>query len=427
MDKYFQAESYLNQGLIRPTVPDKPNKFTNREWMLKFLDDLGHPEKHYPAVHIAGTSGKGSTAVMIAEILRAAGYRVGLHTSPYLQVATEKLWVDGKYASADEFIELIEWIRPICEKWRGPEVPLHGLASVGICLEYFRRKKIDIAVIETGVGGRDDTTNVLQTILSIITPIDIDHQKTLGNTIEEIAAHKAGIIKQQKPVVAVKGNGAEIIRCVAEKSGSQITWITDPDININDSNLPGVFQNINRAIAKSAACILNDLGFKIGIENVSAGLKSARIPGRYEIVTEAPKIILDGAHNRHKLSNLLKEFDNKNISIIFGTLESKADKELAKLLNKPNFELILTKPSVYGKNPFDPEIFIKDLKLSQPKIIEDPSEALNYAVNNSSNNTNILVTGSLYLIGHLRDHFYPRNSILENRTSWPAQEKSIAF
>ncbi len=135
--QYLAAENYLNQGLIRTFVPDVPKKYIRREWMLRFLEDLGRPEKNYPCIHVAGTSGKGSTAVMIAEILRQAGYKTGLHITPYLQVATEKLWFEGKYASAEEFIDLIEWVKPVCEKWRSPEVPLHGMTSFGLCLEYF--------------------------------------------------------------------------------------------------------------------------------------------------------------------------------------------------------------------------------------------------------------------------------------------------
>ena len=420
LKKYLNAEHYINQGLIRQSVPEIiPGKRTRREWMLNFLGDLGHPERAFPAVHIAGTSGKGSTAMMIAEILRAAGYRVGLHTTPYLQVAAEKIWVNGKYASAREFIDLVEWIKPICEKWRSAKTPLHGMASFGLCLEYFRRHGLDIAVIETGVGGRDDLTNVLNTSLSVITPIGIDHTKTLGPSIEEITRHKAGIIREDTNIVACRGEGAETIEELARKKNAPVTWVSPTSDIIFDTGMKGGFQNINANIAASAASILDIAGFHIPKSSIVAGIGSARLPARMERVHTSPDVIIDGAHNCQKLEALLKHLGGDKIKLIVGMVETKISDDIISLFKNYDSQIIFTKPHVYGKDPFDFRE-IPEFKGSNDYLfIDDPAIAVNETISSSSNNEKIVVTGSLYLAGNVREIFYPSEEVLEARSSWP--------
>ena len=403
--KYFQAEKYLNEGLIRSETPDAPPPSTRREWMLRFLDDLGHPERAYPSIHIAGTSGKGSVALMIAEGLRKTGRRIGLHTTPYLQVATEKLWVDGKYASRREFIELVEWIRPICERWRSPEVPLHGMASFGICLEYFRRQMIDIAVMETGVGGRDDLTNVLKTQLSVITPIGIDHVKTLGETIELIAEHKAGIIQEGVPVVAWRGAGSDVIERAAQSKGSPLTWV---------ESTTNHFIDINRSIANAA---LQQMKHPVPDPECFISL-----PGRMEVVQEDPTIILDGAHNAQKLEALFKtisKIPDRDPVLVFGMLRNKLQPEILELLRNYEGPIVLTAPEVYGKESLPPEELAKSIGRSDLILESGPINALEKAKALVSSKGAILVTGSLYLVGNVRESFYSGAKVLEERTSWP--------
>jgi hypothetical protein len=198
--RYQAANHYINEGLIR-LRPDEPSdaasvakQRTRREWMLSFLPRLGDPQRAFEAIHVAGTSGKGSVCAMVAEILRAGGVRAGLHISPYLQVATEKLWVDGLLATVEQYEALIEWLRPHAEACRGPDVPMHGMGSVAIFLEHFRREAVQLGVVEVGVGGGSDLTNVLETRVAAITNVGPDHLKTLGPTLEDVARHKAGII-----------------------------------------------------------------------------------------------------------------------------------------------------------------------------------------------------------------------------------------
>lgn len=399
--RYLEAEHYLNEGLIRREVSESTAQPTRREWMLKFLDDLGHPEMGFPAVHVAGTSGKGSTALMIAEALRAGGLRVGLHTSPYLQVATEKLWCDGRYAGAEEFIELVEWIKPICERWREPRIPLHGLASFGICLEYFKRERVDIAVIETGVGGRDDITNVLNTRLAVITPIGIDHTKTLGETIDEIAAHKAGIIKGGIPVVAYRGEGWRIIEETAKRLNAPLYWCQAPG--------SCGFQEINGAIAQVAVQHL-----------VPGTVPQAHLPGRMELLQEGPGLIIDGAHNAQKLKALFHSTGARHQPIVvLGMLESKVSQEAIDILRRNTKRLIVTSPKIYGKGPIDPSVLAGALAVENTIVEPEPESALRRALEISEPADTILVTGSLYLAGNIRELYYSSPSILDARTSWP--------
>lgn len=390
----------MNEGLIRTTVPPQTDGTTNREWMSKFLDDIGHPEMAFPAVHVAGTSGKGSVALLIAESLRASGFKTGLHTSPYLQVATEKLAVDGKYASAEEFVELVRWIRPLAEKWRRPNVPIHGMASVAICLEYFRRKKVDIAVIEAGVGGKDDFTNVLKTRLAVITPIGLDHTKILGATVDEIAVHKAGIIKHGVPVVAYKGNGYKVIEAAAKRNNAPLTLVETSDN----------FVEVNKMLAYKASLILT---------GHSRTGKEVTLPGRMETVQTNPTVILDGAHNLQKLSALFHTLPSDRYIIVFGMLKGRFDPATAEILKGRYKRIILTAPRVYGKEALDPEELAAQLHINDPIIETDPLSALKTALSLARTDDTVLVTGSLYLVGNIRNCYYPPEDIVQARTSWP--------
>lgn len=418
--QYKTAEDYINAGLIRTWVPEERIQRTRREWMLRFLDDLGHPEQAFPAVHIAGTSGKSSTSVLLAEVLRAAGYKVGLHITPYLQVATEKLWYDGRYASGAEFIDLIEWIKPICERRRSPEVPLHGLASVGICLEYFRRKKVDIAVIETGVGGRNDITNVLKTCLAMITPLGLDHTKTLGETIESIAWHKAGILQPEKPTVVFQGPGADVIQAEADRIGAQIFWVNPKEkMPTFTSPMAGKFQQLNVMMTAAAATVLNRHEWRIDRAALQKGVEQARIPGRLEILQEHPQVIIDGAHNHQKLQNLWREFSSREPILVFGMLQSKLKPNILELLQSKKNRLIFTLPNVYGKEAFDPRELLSWFDTGRAVFEPVPEKALQLALDTAQTADTVLVAGSLYLAGNIREQYFPAREILCGRTSWP--------
>ncbi|MCB9555716.1 MAG: bifunctional folylpolyglutamate synthase/dihydrofolate synthase [Deltaproteobacteria bacterium] len=410
--------------------------------MERFLDLIDHPQRHYPAVHVAGTSGKGSTATMIAALLRASGLRTGLHVTPYLQVATEKLAIDGHYVSADEFAALIDWLRPLAERFRGPDVPMHGIGSVAITLECFRRQRVDIAVVEAGVGGRKDITNVVNTKVAVIGPIGYDHIKTLGPSLEEIAWHKAGVIRPGcAAAVVLDGAG----RAAAEEQAKQVgvpltvlradryTYRLDHTgharldyfgdrLTIRDVRLamPGAFQAQNAALALAALELLNEQ--LPAHDDLAAALAAARLPGRGEWLqlADGPKLLFDGAHNPDKLSALgqMLATDKRRIHLVYGTLRSHPPGAATLALASRAASLTVTEPDVYAKAPCP----ATELALQFPGAIavERPEDAIARALGQAANDDIVLVTGSLYLVGQVRNAYYPAEQVLSQGTSWPS-------
>jgi dihydrofolate synthase/folylpolyglutamate synthase len=448
IQRYRQALNFLNEGLIRQAVPVSSGKKTRREWMLEFLDDCQHPERSFPAVHVTGTSGKGSTALMIAEILRAAGYLTGFHPSPYLQVATEKFWCDGRYASAGEFADLVDWVRPIAAAWNRPDVPRHGLAAVAMTLEFFRRRRVEVGVVEVGVGGRDDITNVLNTIVGVITNIGLDHLKTLGPTRRDIAHHKAGILKPGIPAVISQGPGTEYILEALEPKGIQPRIIDFEQscrkielefersrfdfygrrfqIAALEVPIPGKFQCYNAALAISAAECLVDQGYRIGETEIRQGLAQVRFPGRLEIIPAQPKVLLDGAHNQDKLRGLaqfirpIRRQTRGRVIMLFGALESRNAAELVAEVVDVADTVIVTEPQVYGKPSHTASELARFFPAGKVHSCEsDPNIALKTALALSQPDDLLVITGSLYLVGQLRGHWYPADEVLLQQNSFP--------
>lgn len=445
-DAYLEANRYLDEGLIRTGAAPPSGSRTRREWMEAFLPAIGNPHRGLPAVQVAGTSGKGSTALFLAEILRAAGKHVGLHISPYLQVSTEKLWVDGRYASGEELLDLVRWIQPICEKWRGPEVPLHGLASVGVCLEHARRQGVDLLVMETGVGGREDITTVLETQVAVITRIGLDHVKTLGPTIRDIAWHKAGIIRPGCRAVVLDGAGREAAQAQAEAVGAPLTVLkaeqfradVQPDGRVRLDfrgrrlhlrgvllGMAGAFQAENAALAVAAAEALDPEGAWIDEEAVRTGLGRARLPGRLERIEAHPcPVILDGAHNPDKLDAALEAVAGRRYSAlhaVFGSLGSHDTVAGLRALHRRARTLVLTRPRVYAKEPRPPMELARLLRHQDGGhvgVVDDPEAALEQALGAAQADDLVLVTGSLYLVGQLRGRFFPSTEVVDRRASF---------
>lgn len=444
---YESANHYLNEGLIRTVSPEEPNPRTRREWMEWLLPALGHPEAAYSAVHVAGTSGKGSVATMIAEILRAAGVRTGLHVSPYLQVSTEKLWADGLYASARELADLVEWIRPIAEARRGPHVPLHGMASVAIALEFFRRKRVAVGVMEAGVGGRMDLTNVMRTRVAVISSIGLDHVKTLGPDLDRIAWHKAGVIKPGCRAVAIEGQGNTAAREQAEATGAPLRIVRKNDFRgeADPSGRPllwfrgerfrlervplgmlGMFQAENAALAVAAIEELDRDG-EVSQAAVCEGLLRARLPGRIELVEPTGQsripVLLDGAHNPDKLGALLgnvSRLSHERLHVVYGAIGSREpNRELRELASRAA-TFVATEPHVYQKSarPAREIAAVVEGRGGKVAVETDPLRALDIALDAAAPGDLVLVTGSLYLCGEIRERWYPADEILAHRTSW---------
>jgi len=444
---YERASHYLNEGLIRTVSPEAPNPRTRREWMEWLLPRLDHPEAAFEAVHVAGTSGKGSVATMIAEILHAAGIATGLHVSPYLQVQTEKLWADGAYASAREFADLVDWIRPVAEACRGPHVPLHGMAAVAVALEFFRRKRVALGVMETGVGGRSDLTNVMKTRVAVITSIGLDHLKTLGPDLDSIAWHKAGIIKPGCRAVALEGPGNAAARAQAEATGALLRIVSRDSFacDLDPAGSPhlsfrghrfrleraplgmlGAFQAENAAMAV-AAVDEADGERAVSEEAVRTGLARARLPGRIELIPPSAKnrcpVLLDGAHNPDKLGALLQgiaALSCDRLHVVYGAIGSRnPDREICDLASRAA-TFVATEPRVYQKTP-RPAHEVAEVVAGRADNVAmepDPLRALDLALDACAPDDLLLVTGSLYLCGEIRARWYPMRQVLAQRTSW---------
>jgi len=444
---YQRAIHYINEGLIRTSWPEEKNPRVRREWMEWFLPRLDHPQDAFEAIHVAGTSGKGSVTTMIAEILHAAGVSTGLHISPYLQVATEKLWCNGLYASAQEFSDVVKWIRPHAEACRSPHVPLHGMASVGICLEYFRRQGLEVGVWETGVGGRSDLTNVLRTRVAVINSIGLDHCKTLGPTLEDIAWHKAGIIKPGCRAVVLEGAGVAAATKQAEAVGAPLRVVRTgsfssergPDgseffncrgrrIQLEGVPLamPGAFQGENAAMAVAAVEEWDPGGARVTEEAVRAGLERAHLPGRLERIPPSSinpcPVLLDGAHNPDKLFAMLGALEGlpyERLHVVYGAIGWRTPDEALGRLASLASTLFVTEPRVYCKRP-RPAEEIAQVVASHPRLTleRDPLAAVRRALDRAGPDDLVLVTGSLYLCGEVRGLWYAEEQVVDERRSW---------
>lgn len=465
IERYVQANHYLNEGLIRRAVVPRSAPPARRDWMVRLLDHLDHPERHFSAIHVGGTSGKGSVCAMIAHILHAARIRTGLHVSPYVQVATEKLWVDGRYAHVDEYAEVVDWIRPHMERWRDQDAPLHGLASVAICLEHFRRQAVDVAVVEVGVGGRDDLTNVLAAGVAVVTNVGLDHQRTLGTSLDEIAQHKVGIIHPGCRAVVYVHNAADPLCRAAERranrTGAALRIIGPEHVSLRPDRgrcrvtfrgrhlelrdaevaMAGAFQGVNAAIALAACEEFDPSGDLISEEDARRGLRTARLPARLEVIdpgapfdgTTLPcRVLLDGAHNADKLAALtqhLLEWDGRprRIHLIYGALDSKAQQEAGSRLARLVASATVTEPRVYGRQPRPAAEVAKTLASSVDGPIDvcpDPTAAIEQTLQRAQHGDWVVVTGSLYLAGNLRARWFPDEEVIVQRTSWPGPPTS---
>lgn len=312
---------------------------------------LGNPQDSLKLIHIAGTNGKGSTSSMLSSILMEAGYTVGLYTSPFILRFNERIRVNGVEISDDDLANITSIVRPIAEKMT--DKPTEFELITAIAFYYFKMMGCDFVVLECGLGGRYDATNVINTaVLSLITGISLDHTAILGDTIEKIAWEKAGIIKGDVPVIFGGNNEAalSVIKSEAEKTNSPLYTVDHSKIKLINTNLSGstfnfsdyenvkigllgLYQLKNAAMVISAVDRLSALGISIPKNAVYRGLEKARWPARFEVIHKDPMIIFDGAHNAEGISSarasIEEYFKNQKIITISGVLKDKDYKKIA--------------------------------------------------------------------------------------------------
>lgn len=401
------------------------------------LQRVGNPQDRFATVHVTGTSGKGSTSALIAAILHASGYRVGLRTSPYLQVATEKLQIGHGLIDAPALDRLATWTLDMA-RTRLPELGsawrfTYAEAWSVLSYQWFAERDVDVAVIEVGAGGRFDTTNAISPVVSVVTSVGLDHLLSLGPTLADIAWHKAGIIKPGS--IAVLGSlseeAAEIMLREAEQVGAPVIQAMSADAGESPPGMPGAFQRTNSQIAAAAVTALRQQGFVIPRAAVEVGMSAARLPGRLEKMPEDGQgdVWLDGAHNADKIAALSHEVEalsptGRRPVIVLGILGAKDASAIASGISHQAAELVITQPKVLGKRPLRAETLAATVIASGfrgPLTIEpDPLAAVTVARQRAAaRGVPVLVTGSMYLVGQVRSHWYADQDVTYQRTPWP--------
>jgi dihydrofolate synthase/folylpolyglutamate synthase len=419
-----------------------PSPKFDLEHMRVLLRALDHPERRFPGVLIAGTNGKGSTAATLASILQASRVRTGLYTSPHLIRINERIRINGEEISDDEFALLHDMVDRTAERLVGEsELPWHPSffeMVTAIAFEYFSRKKVDIAVLEVGMGGRLDATNVIDPQISIITDISLDHQKFLGNTVTEIAREKAGIIRRGGVVVTlpqqpqandVIGNtildldarGVSAVPYVPPVAPSTEYHVTNSESGhavfryplevmgkriLVETPLVGRHQLRNVALAIAAAEELSKGGFAITAESIERGIRETRWPGRFQVIppaNDAPEYVLDVAHNPAGAwalrSTLSSAYEDRPLTFVFGAMRDKAIAEIAEIVF-PLAERVIATRADNPRSATSEEIREAAARISVA-IEEAPNvpAALERARISGGSNALVVVTGSIYIVG----------------------------
>ena len=404
--------------------------------MRSLLRKLGNPHEQFKSIHVAGTKGKGSTCAMIASMLQACGYKVGLYTSPHMIDVRERIVVNGEMISHNDFARLVRTIEPIGTKMR--PTPTYFDVLTAVAFKHFAEQKVDIAVVETGLGGRLDSTNVITPEVTAITSLSKDHMAQLGHTIAKIAEEKAGIFKTGVPAVTVLQDpeAEAVLRRVAEKVGAPLD-ITGKSIEfsfrfessrmlgphnricLTTANskfehlavpLVGEHQAINCGLALSVLDKLKSRGIAINDSKAMEGLAKTTMPGRMEMVNAKPRVIVDGAHNAASLDAVMKAIGQHvpydSMVVIFGCC---GDKDVAGMLDRLSSgadKVIFTKvDSIRSANPDELAARYVELYGKMAQVAPTLVEALAIANRAVTREDLICITGSFYLVGEAKRHF----------------------
>lgn len=393
---------------------------------------LDNPQENIRTVHIGGTNGKGSTAAVLSAVLQESDYRVGLYTSPHLTDFTERIRINNTQITPEEVSRLVRYIRDRIKDTK--LTPTFFEFTTALALLYFAREGVDIAIMEVGMGGRMDATNIVNPLVSVITNVDYDHTEHLGKTLEEITREKCGIIKEEVPVVTseikedvlfgigqkVKEVGTSVYRC-HEDFHADLLKITCQDSHFYydgliwkrlymESPLTGKHQMYNIGAALCTIELLTKNGFKVTEPQVIEGMRNVSWPGRLETFPSNPLVLLDGAHN-HVGTVALREFIEGvvkrermggKVVLIFGVLKDKDVHSMAGELIPFSTEVIVTRPNTERGLPV--EVFCKIVEGYgiKPHATQTVSEALSLAYDIASPSDVIVITGSLYVVGEAR-------------------------
>jgi dihydrofolate synthase / folylpolyglutamate synthase len=416
----------------------------NLENISTLAEALGHPERKYRSVHIAGTNGKGSTAAFTESILRAAGRKTGLYTSPHLEKINERIRVNGEEISDEEFAAAFTRIQALIEELLAQGKlrahPTFFEVVTALAFEYFAKAGVEIAVFEVGLGGRLDATNVLAPEVTVITKVDFDHENFLGHALEEIAGEKAGIVKRNVPLVLAeqRAEARKVIMERAKELNALIceTWkefqtkqiameqgcVRADVVEVNSGEkfyvapqLRGKFQLGNAVNAIAVAQMLNARGEKISRAAIEQGIANAVWPGRMEKLQSNPDVYLDGAHNpsaARELANFLSEnFAGRRVTLLFAAMRDKAVDEIAGILFPHASEVIFTQPKISRAISAAQLAEMAGEYAAQFRVIPSAEAALEEALSKVRSGEAIFVTGSLYLVGEMRHYWKTRSQV----------------
>jgi dihydrofolate synthase/folylpolyglutamate synthase len=422
---YYEAMKYIN----------RTGKFGSKlglDRINRLLYYMGNPHHKLRVIHVAGTNGKGSVVSIISSILIEAGYKVGIYTSPYLQRFTERIKINNEEISKDDIARLINYIGPIVDKVisEGYDNPTEFEIITAIMFKYFSDKQVDFVALEVGLGGRLDSTNVINPLVSVITSISYDHLGILGNTLSQIAYEKAGIIKQNGIVVSYpqEEEALKVIEDVCKERNAKLILVSQYNtyiskyshkgqtfnLSINDksyvdlkTSLLGEYQILNIKTSIQAIEALKYRGIDIKDEYIYKGIENAKWPGRIEVMGENPKIVLDGAHNVQGMAELkkaiLKYFKYDKIILVIGVLRDKEYEKMCSIImpiadtvitTKPDSERALSSEELGGvANKYNDSVIISSSIL----------DAYNTSIESAKEDDLIVFCGSLYMIGRVRD------------------------
>lgn len=399
---FNQLPLYQLQGAIA-----YKEDLTNTILLSKYL---GNPEKNLKFIHVAGTNGKGSTSHLLASVLQEAGYKVGLYTSPHLKDFRERIKIISPEVSGEISEDFVcEFIAKHKNFFETNDLSFFEM-TVGLAFDYFKNEKIDIAIIEVGMGGRLDSTNIITPLLSVITNIGKDHTQFLGTTFESIATEKAGIIKQHIPVIIGEytSETKPVFLAKANETKSVIYFASDLVSENLPSDLIGVYQISNKKTALQTLRILNsqnefqvsEAAIKTGFLNV---VKNTGLQGRWQQLNSAPKVICDTAHNKHGLEIVLNQLKNEQfdtLHFVFGVVNDKDLDEILPLFPK-NANYYFCKPNI--PRGLDASILAKkSLEFGlHGKVYNSVSEAYQNALENATTTDFIYIGGSTFVVGEI--------------------------
>jgi dihydrofolate synthase / folylpolyglutamate synthase len=434
----------------------KPRKFDPAE-MRTLMEALGNPQRRFPAVLVAGTNGKGSTAATLASIVQAAGYRTALYTSPHLRRVNERIRVDGEAISDAEFTEIFvraeEAGRQLVAGDKLPQHPSFFEMLTAMAFEYFASRAVELAVLEVGMGGRLDATNIVDPCISVITDIALDHQRFLGDTVAQIAREKAGILRKDSILVTLPQHpeANDVIGNAAMELGARAVSAVPYVPNVSpgaakyenlrptaahihnflrsryfvevmgeevllESPLIGRHQLRNVALAIAAAEQLNQCGFTITPQHVLAGVRDTYWPGRFQLLQATvarPDVVLDVAHNPAGAwalrAALSEHFPGRPVTLVFGAMRDKAIGEMAEVLFPIADQVIVTR--AHAERAATPDEIAQAASRMNPELLTaaDVRSALEKAISLTPKNGVIVITGSIYVVGEVLAVLQPEN------------------